>query len=409
MRARLLLGRRDDGVAAYLKELRVERGGEGNSIVAVINEEERIMHGFVFREEPVALDFFESLNAAIATQLYIQKLPESLPFNPRVVNLLAETLNGRCCIAPEDFADGKQEEDEIRFVVDFLRGLQVEPGVNFRGMLSEMQLRFRVVDETSRDYAFRFLEVFPERVERLVMAGCELSSNMLAQLLFTPSTPLADRLSRLQELNLTKGSLTDDAFATLGKLLKGCRRLATLNLAENCVSFEKEAIIVGFLCAIVHLRLALLLPSNQISSAKHITKYLLSAEGPLPLTLLDISYNPIPPEELSALTKAYLAKVRQEGFDFRLQLTQLEFQEPQAFQFLQEEYRLKKPNSLAIPIAITKHILRKKGKEVGNTEEDLNRASRIEELFRNYGLEVFRGNFYRLKLIRGELVPLGVY
>ncbi len=37
MRARLLLGRRDDGVAAYLKELRVERSGEENSIVAVIN------------------------------------------------------------------------------------------------------------------------------------------------------------------------------------------------------------------------------------------------------------------------------------------------------------------------------------------------------------------------------------
>ncbi len=33
------------------------------------------MHGFVFKEEVVALDFFESLNVAIATQLYIQKLP----------------------------------------------------------------------------------------------------------------------------------------------------------------------------------------------------------------------------------------------------------------------------------------------------------------------------------------------
>lgn len=155
------------------------------------------------------------------------------------------------------------------------------------------------------------------------MAGCELNSNILAQLLFAAPTPIADRLSRMQELNLTKGSLTDDAFATLGKLLKSCRRLGTLNLGENSVSFEKEAIIVGFLCSIEHLRLALLLPNNKITSAKHITKYLLNAEGPLPLTLLDISYNPVPPDELSLLTKAYLGKLKQEGFDFRLQLTQL--------------------------------------------------------------------------------------
>jgi hypothetical protein len=96
-----------------------------------------------------------------------------------------------------------------------------------------------------------------------------------------------------------------------------------LNLGDNSVSFEKEAIIVGFLCSIVHLRLTLLLPNNKIASAKHITKYLLNAEGPLPLTHLDISYNPVPPEELSLLTKAYLGKLKQEGFDFRLQLTQL--------------------------------------------------------------------------------------
>ncbi len=285
--------------------------------------------------------------------------------------------------------------------MDFLRGVQSEPAVNFRGLLNELQLRFRVVDDTSRDYAMRFLDVFPERVEKLVMGSCELNSNMLAQLLCTPPTPLADRLPRLQELNLTKGSLTDDAFATLGKLLKGCRKLATINLGENWVSFEKENIIVGFLCSIVHLRITLLLPNNRISSARHITKYLLNAEGPLPLTLLDISYNPIPPEELSALAKAYLAKVKQEGFDFRLKLTQLEFQEPQAFQFLQEEHRLRKPNSLAVPIAITKHVLRKKGKEVGNNEEDLKRASKIEELLREYGVEVFRGNFFKLKQIRG--------
>jgi hypothetical protein len=37
MRARLLLGRRDDGVAAYLKELRVDKADQGSNIVAVVN------------------------------------------------------------------------------------------------------------------------------------------------------------------------------------------------------------------------------------------------------------------------------------------------------------------------------------------------------------------------------------
>jgi hypothetical protein len=166
MRARLLVGRRDEGVEAYLKELHVERTQQNNNIVAVINQEEKFINGFVFREESTALDFYESLNTAIATQIYLQKLPDSLPFNPKILNLLAEALNGRCTITPDDFADGRQEqeEDEVKFVLDFLRGLQGEPGVNFRGQLSEMQLRFRIIDETSRDYAVHFLEVFPERV-----------------------------------------------------------------------------------------------------------------------------------------------------------------------------------------------------------------------------------------------------
>lgn len=37
MRARLLLGRIDHGVAAYLKELKVDNAEQGNNIVAVIN------------------------------------------------------------------------------------------------------------------------------------------------------------------------------------------------------------------------------------------------------------------------------------------------------------------------------------------------------------------------------------
>jgi hypothetical protein len=87
MRARLLLGRRDEGVDAYLKELRIDKP-QGSNIVAVVHTGENFMHGFVFRQEQSALDFYESLNAAIATQIYLQKLPESLPFNPKIVGML---------------------------------------------------------------------------------------------------------------------------------------------------------------------------------------------------------------------------------------------------------------------------------------------------------------------------------
>ena len=37
MRARLLLGRRDEGVDAYLKELRIDKPQQGSNIVAVIH------------------------------------------------------------------------------------------------------------------------------------------------------------------------------------------------------------------------------------------------------------------------------------------------------------------------------------------------------------------------------------
>jgi hypothetical protein len=31
-------------------------------------------------------------------------MPEAIPFNAKIVNMLAETLNGRCIISPDDFA-----------------------------------------------------------------------------------------------------------------------------------------------------------------------------------------------------------------------------------------------------------------------------------------------------------------
>lgn len=244
------------------------------------------------------------------------------------------------------------------------------------------------------------------------MVGCELTSNMMAQILLgiAPAN-IGERLIRLQQLNLSKNGLSDDVFTTLTKLLKSARKLQTLILNENSISFQKESILVGFLCSVVNFQLNLQLSNNSIHNAKHIIKYLINADGPLPLSELDISYNPIAPEELAILAKAYLAKVKQEGFEFRLHLNQLELQEPQAFEFLQEEYRAKRPSTMAtmaIPMTLSKHVIRKKGKEIGSTEEELNKSAKIEELFRNYGLEVFNGNFFRLKKIKAELMALGL-
>lgn len=61
-----------------------------------------------------------------------------------------------------------------------------------------------------------------------------------------------------------------------------------------------------------------------------------------------------------------------------------------------------------IPMSISKHSIRKKGKDLGNTEEELKRSFKIEELFKTYGVEVFRGNFHKLKSIISELRELKV-
>jgi hypothetical protein len=241
-----------------------------------------------------------------------------------------------------------------------------------------MQLKFKIIDDTSKDYAIRFLGVFPEKVERLAVAGCDLTSNMVGQIFSgVPPANIGERLGRLQELNLSKNSLNDDVFTTLAKLIKTSKKLQLLVLNENSITFEKEAMIVGFLSSIDSFQINLQLASNGIHNAKHITKYLLNAEGPLPLSELDISYNPITPEELATLAKTYLLKRKQEGFEFQLHLTQLELQEPHSFEFLQEEYRAKRPNTMAIPMTISKHVIRRKGKDIGSTEEELNRSAKI--------------------------------
>lgn len=54
---------------------------------------------------------------------------------------------------------------------------------------------------------------------------------------------------------------------------------------------------------------------------KVIIKYLISADGTLPLSELDLSNNPISPEDVNILTKAYLNKIKgAENDDFKLYL-----------------------------------------------------------------------------------------
>lgn len=47
--------------------------------------------------------------------MYMELLGNTLPCNYKLSNRVGEILNGRCCIDPLDFIDGKSEEDEINF------------------------------------------------------------------------------------------------------------------------------------------------------------------------------------------------------------------------------------------------------------------------------------------------------
>jgi hypothetical protein len=93
--------------------------------------------------------------------------------------------------------------------------------INFKDYLCEINLKFKIVDETSKEYAYKFLSVFPERLEKLVMVDCQLNSNMVSQIFpGYDSVNLCEQLSRIQELNLARNTLDDDVFTTIGKFLK---------------------------------------------------------------------------------------------------------------------------------------------------------------------------------------------
>lgn len=139
-----------------------------------------------------------------------------------------------------------------------------------------------------------------------------------------PNSSICDRLKLLQELDLSKNSLNDDVFTTITKLIKSSYKLQALNLNHNNVTFEKESILSSFLSSVTNIRISLLLSSNSIYNTKHIIKYLVNAEGSLPLSELDISFNPIIPEDLANLTRAYLMRLKQgSSYDFKLHLNQL--------------------------------------------------------------------------------------
>lgn len=62
-----------------------------------------------------------------------------------------------------------------------------------------MRLRFRIIDDASKDYAMRFLSCFPEKIQVLTLSECELTSNMVGQILSGyPNPNLCDRLKLLQ-------------------------------------------------------------------------------------------------------------------------------------------------------------------------------------------------------------------
>jgi hypothetical protein len=102
-----------------------------------------------------------------------------------------------------------------------LKEISSKPLINFKDYLCEINLKFKIVDETSKEYANKFLTVFPERLEKLVMVGCQLTSNMMSQIFpGYNSINLCEQLTKIQELNLARNMLNDDVFTTIGKLLK---------------------------------------------------------------------------------------------------------------------------------------------------------------------------------------------
>jgi len=58
---------------------------------------------------------------------------------------------------------------------------------------------------------------------------------------------------------------------------------------------------------------------------------------------------------------------------------------------------------MSIPIAISKHPIHKKGKEIGSAEE-MDKFETLDELYKNYGTQIFMGNFYEMKKIKDKLI-----
>lgn len=62
------------------------------------------------------------------------------------------------------------------------------------------------------------------------------------------------------------------------------------------------------------------LSKNQITNIKYIKKYLINAEGVIPISILNLSYNLINPENLNILTKLYINKYQNKNSNYNLKI-----------------------------------------------------------------------------------------
>lgn len=124
---------------------------------------------------------------------------------------------------------------------------------------------------------------------------------------------------------------------------------------------------------------------------------------------MDVSQNPFTPEDLNTLVKVYLLKSKEvDKFIPKIHVHELELAEPNAFEFLKAEYWLNKPKAMSIPFVISKHVVRKNGKELGNTEEEINTSALIDGLYKEYARELYNNNFYAMKGLKAKIKELGV-
>ena len=143
------------------------------------------------------------------------------------------------------------------------------------------------------------------------------------------------------------------------------------------------------------------LAHNNIKNHRLILKYLLAAEGSIPLASLNLTNNPFEPQDLAILTRIYLNRVRDEPeFDFRLHIEEMELDQPHAFEFLQAECWSKRPKTMSIPLAVSRHPERRVNKEIAHRDVD---SGEIDEMLKAYGCRLMTGDLYSAASLHREL------